>query len=95
MRHTGERLIYRYAFPYSRRLAPAPDPVKRAVAKDSEVVRLGGVKVGLNAGNSITSGVKPTLARPARSLGGCQGSSFLSASLLGITTDIGPLPARR
>jgi SAM-dependent methyltransferase len=55
-----ERLINRYAFRYWWRLAPAPGPVKRAVAKGAETVRLGGVKLGLNVGNSMTSGVKPT-----------------------------------
>ncbi len=55
-----QRLINRYAFRYWWRLAPAPGPVKRAVAKCSEAVRLGGVKLGLNVGNSMTSGVKPT-----------------------------------
>ena len=54
-----QRLINRYAFRYWWRLTPAPGPVKRAVAKGAEAVRLGGVKLGLNVGNSMTSGVKP------------------------------------
>jgi hypothetical protein len=53
-------LINRYAFNYWWRLAPAPGPVKRAVAKGAEVVHLDRVKLGLNVGNSMTSGVKPT-----------------------------------
>jgi SAM-dependent methyltransferase len=54
-----ERLINRYAFRYWWRLAPAPGPVKRAVAKGAEAVRLGGFKLGVNVGNSMTTGVKP------------------------------------
>lgn len=54
-----EPLINRYAFRYWWRLAPAPGPVKRAVAKGAEAVGLGGVKLGLNVGNSMTSGLKP------------------------------------
>jgi SAM-dependent methyltransferase len=54
-----QRLINRYAFRYWWRLAPAPDRVKRAVAKGAEVVHLDRVKLGLNVGNSMTSGVKP------------------------------------
>jgi SAM-dependent methyltransferase len=53
-----QRLINRYAFRYWWRLAPAPGPVKRAVAKGAEVVHLDRVKLGLNVGNSMTSGVK-------------------------------------
>jgi SAM-dependent methyltransferase len=55
-----QRLINRYAFRYWWRLAPAPAPIKRAVAKGAEVVHLDRVKLGLNVGNSMTSGVKPT-----------------------------------
>jgi hypothetical protein len=39
-------------------LAPAPDAVKRALAKGAEAVHLDRVKLALNVGNSITSGVK-------------------------------------
>jgi len=55
-----ERLINRYAFRYWWRLAPAPGPIKRAVAKSAEVVRFDRVKLGVDVGNAITSGVKPT-----------------------------------
>jgi SAM-dependent methyltransferase len=54
-----QRLVNRYAFRYWWRLAPAPNRVKRAVAKGAEVVHLDRVKLGLNVGNSMTSGVKP------------------------------------
>ena len=54
-----ERFVNRYAFRYWWRLAPAPSPVKQAVAKVAEAVHLGGVRIGLNVGNSMTSGVKP------------------------------------
>jgi SAM-dependent methyltransferase len=54
-----QRFVNRYAFRYWWRLAPAPDPVKRAVAKAAEVVHLDGVKLGLNVGSTMTSGVNP------------------------------------
>jgi SAM-dependent methyltransferase len=54
-----ERFVNRYAFRYWWRLAPAPAPVKRAVAKVAEAANLGGVRIGLNVGNSMTSGLKP------------------------------------
>jgi SAM-dependent methyltransferase len=53
-----EQFINHYAFRYWWRLAPAPDPVKRAVAKAAEAVHLGGARIGLNVGNSMTSGFK-------------------------------------
>lgn len=53
-----ERFVNRYAFRYWWRLAPAPVPVKWAVARVAEAVHLGGLRVGLNVGNSMTSGVK-------------------------------------
>jgi SAM-dependent methyltransferase len=52
------RLVNRYAFRYWWRLAPAPGPMKRAVARGAEAVHLDRVKIGLNVGNGITSGVK-------------------------------------
>ncbi|WAJ47341.1 class I SAM-dependent methyltransferase [Mycobacterium sp. Aquia_216] len=54
-----ERFVNRYAFRYWWRLAPAPGPVKRAVAKVAEATRVGGVRIRLNVGNSMASGVKP------------------------------------
>lgn len=53
-----QRLVNRYAFRYWWRLTPAPDPMKRAVAKVAEFGRFDRVKIGLNVGNSIASGVK-------------------------------------
>ncbi len=55
-----DRFVNRYSFRYWWRLAPAPARVKRAVARVAEVVHLDGVKLGLNVGNSMTSGTKPT-----------------------------------
>jgi SAM-dependent methyltransferase len=55
-----DRLINRYAFRYWWRLAPAPGTFKRAVAKGAEAVRLDGFKFGVNVGNAMTSGVKPS-----------------------------------
>ncbi len=55
-----QRLINRYAFRYWWRLAPAPGLVKRAVARGAEVVHLDRVKLGVNVGNSMTSGLKPS-----------------------------------
>ena len=59
VRVTG--FVNRYALRYWWRLAPAPGVVKRTVAQAAEVVHLGGVKLGLNVGNNMTSGVKPVL----------------------------------
>jgi SAM-dependent methyltransferase len=53
-----QRLVNRYAFRYWWRLTPAPGPMKRAVAKVAEFGRFDRLKIGLNVGNSITSGVK-------------------------------------
>jgi SAM-dependent methyltransferase len=53
-----QRLVNRYAFNYWWRLAPAPGATKRAVAKIAEVVHFDRVKIGLNVGNTIASGVK-------------------------------------
>jgi SAM-dependent methyltransferase len=50
--------VNRYAFRYWWRLAPAPLAVKGAVAKAAEAVHLGGVKLGLNVGNTMASGIK-------------------------------------
>lgn len=55
-----ERFVNRYAFRYWWRLAPAPSPVKRAVTKLAEATHLDAVRIGMNVGNSMTSGVKPT-----------------------------------
>jgi SAM-dependent methyltransferase len=53
-----QRLVNRYAFSYWWRLTPTPDPMKRAVARAAEVVHFDRVKLGLNVGNSITTGLK-------------------------------------
>jgi SAM-dependent methyltransferase len=53
-----QRLVNRYAFRYWWRLTPAPRPMKRTVSRVAEFGRFDRVKIGLNVGNSITSGVK-------------------------------------
>jgi SAM-dependent methyltransferase len=53
-----QRLVNRYAFSYWWRLAPAPGPTKRAVAKVAQVGHFDRVKLGLNVGNTLASGVK-------------------------------------
>jgi SAM-dependent methyltransferase len=58
-----ERFVNRYSFHYWWRLAPVPGAVKRAGATLAGVVHLDGVKLGLNVGNRMSTGVKPAPAK--------------------------------
>lgn len=49
-----------YALRYWMRLAPLPGPAKRALASTVSGLGLGGMKLALNVGNTVTSGLKPS-----------------------------------